>query len=78
MSAELHKAINSTFVTPLDRSDTYALAVALQEVPNAIFATELRFVVHAMEDLPWGKRELAELIVRTCRRSKLPWRPCGR
>jgi uncharacterized protein Yka (UPF0111/DUF47 family) len=64
--AEVYEAINRTFVTPLDRSDIYSLAVALEEVSDAIFATALQFVVHAMEDLPEGSRELAELILRSC------------
>ncbi len=64
--AEVYEAINRTFVTPLDRSDIYALAVALEEVSDAIFATALQFVVHAMEDLPEGSCELAELILRSC------------
>src|SRR3954447_12216629 len=64
--AEVYEAINKTFVTPLDRSDIYALAVSLEEVSDAVFATALQFVVHAMEDLPEGSCELAQLILRSC------------
>ena len=53
--AEMYEALNRTFVTPLDRSDIYSLAVSLEEVADAVFATALQFVVHAMEDLPGGK-----------------------
>src|SRR5690349_16004102 len=52
--AEVYEALNRTFVTPLDRGDIYALAVSLEEVADAVFATALQFVVHAMEDCPEG------------------------
>src|SRR6202453_4238097 len=64
--AEVYEALNRTFVTPLDRSDIYTLAVSLEEVADAVFATALQFVVHAMEDLPEGSSELAELVFRSC------------
>src|SRR5689334_14720100 len=37
--AEVYEALSRTFVTPLDRSDIYALAVSLEEVADAVFAT---------------------------------------
>ena len=64
--AEVYEALNRTFVTPLDRSDIYSLAVSLEEVADAVFATALQFVVHAMEDLPDGSRELAALVLQSC------------
>jgi uncharacterized protein Yka (UPF0111/DUF47 family) len=64
--ADVYEALNRTFVTPLDRSDIYALAVSLEEVADAIFATALQFIVHAMEDLPEGSGELAALILQSC------------
>jgi uncharacterized protein Yka (UPF0111/DUF47 family) len=64
--ADVYEALNRTFVTPLDRSDIYSLAVSLEEVADAVFATALQFVVHAMEDLPEGSRELAALVLRSC------------
>ena len=33
---------------------------------DAVFATALQFVVHAMDDLPGGSCELAALILRAC------------
>ena len=39
--AEVYEALNRTFVTPLDRSDIYSLAVSLEEVADAVFATAL-------------------------------------
>jgi uncharacterized protein len=64
--AEVYEALNRTFVTPLDRSDIYTLAMSLEEVADAVFATALQFVVHAMEDLPAGSRELAALVLESC------------
>jgi uncharacterized protein Yka (UPF0111/DUF47 family) len=64
--AEVYEALNRTFVTPLDRSDIYTLAVSLEEVADAVFATALQFVVHAVEDLPEGSRELAALVLQSC------------
>jgi uncharacterized protein Yka (UPF0111/DUF47 family) len=64
--AEVYEALNRTFVTPLDRADIYALAVSLEEVADAVFATALQFVVHAMEDCPEGSCELSALILQSC------------
>ena len=64
--AEVYEVLNRTFVTPLDRSDIYSLAVSLEEVADAVFATALQFVVHAVEDLPEGSRELAALVLQSC------------
>ena len=64
--SEVYEALNRTFVTPLDRSNIYSLAVSLEEVADAVFATALQFVVHAIEDLPAGSCELAALILESC------------
>jgi uncharacterized protein Yka (UPF0111/DUF47 family) len=64
--AEVYEALNRTFVTPLDRSDIYTLASALEGITDDVFATALQFVVHAMEDLPEGSCELARLILEAC------------
>jgi uncharacterized protein Yka (UPF0111/DUF47 family) len=64
--AEVYEVLNRTFVTPLDRSDIYSLSVSLEEVTDAVFATALQFIVHAMEDLPEGSGELVALILRSC------------
>ena len=64
--AEVYQALNRTFVTPLDRSDIYQLASALEGIVDDVFATSLQIVVHAMEDLPPGSGELAGLIRQAC------------
>ena len=64
--AEVYEALNRTFVTPLDRSDIYQLASALEGIVDDVFGTALQFVVHAMDDLPPGSCELSALIRRAC------------
>jgi uncharacterized protein len=64
--AEVYEALNRTFVTPLDRSDIFALATALEGITDDIFATVLQVVVHALEDLPPGSCELSALIRDAC------------
>lgn len=63
--AAVYEALNRTFITPLDRADIYSLAMSLEEVADAVFATALQVVVHAMEDLPGGSNELAALIFQS-------------
>jgi uncharacterized protein Yka (UPF0111/DUF47 family) len=64
--AAVYEALNRTFVTPLDRSDIYQLASALEGIVDGVFGTALQFIVHAMEDLPPGSVDLARLIRRAC------------
>jgi uncharacterized protein Yka (UPF0111/DUF47 family) len=60
---EVYDALNRTFVTPIDRSDIYALATQLEDVVDLCHATAMQVVTHAMEDIPEGAPELADLIV---------------
>ena len=59
---DVYEALNRTFVTPIDRSDIYALATALEDIVDDIYATALQFVVRALDELPEGACELASLI----------------
>lgn len=63
---EVYEALNKTFVTPLDRSDIYALATDLENITDAVTATMMQLKVHAMELVPKGSVELAELIAKAC------------
>jgi uncharacterized protein len=60
---EVYEALNKTFVTPLDRSDIYALATALENVVDRIFGTINQIAVHAMDDVPPGSTELAAMVL---------------
>ena len=64
---EVYEALNKTFVTPLDRSDIYALATDLENVVDRCHGTITQIVVHAMEDLPPGSVELAAKVQVACR-----------
>ena len=63
---EVYKELNRTFVTPIDRSDIYNLATELEGITDCVYSTALQIVVHDMEDLPSGSRELAGLIENSC------------
>jgi uncharacterized protein len=63
---EVYEALNKTFVTPLDRSDIYALATDLENVVDRCHGTVTQIVVHAMEDLPPGSVELAAKVLVAC------------
>ena len=63
---EVYQELNRTFVTPLDRSDIYKLGSELESITDAIYSTAFQIVVHAMEDLPAGSRELAVLVDQAC------------
>ncbi len=64
---EVYEALNKTFVTPLDRSDIYALATDLENVVDRCHGTVNQIVVHAMEDLPPGSAELAVKVHVACK-----------
>lgn len=61
--ATIYKELNRTFVTPIDRSDIYNLASALEEITDEISATTLQIPIHAISDLPQGSSKFAELIL---------------
>lgn len=57
-------ALDSTFVTPIDREDLYHLSSATEDVSDFISATANQLTVHQMDVLPEGSRELASLLVK--------------
>ena len=59
---ETYDALNKTFVTPIDRSDIYSLGNHLEEIVDRNHATAMQLIVHAMEDLPEGSTQVADLI----------------
>jgi uncharacterized protein Yka (UPF0111/DUF47 family) len=62
---DVYEALNKTFVTPIDRSDLYALASALESITDVAFSTSLQLIVHAIDELPEGSAELGQLIHRS-------------
>ena len=61
---EIIRRLNTTFVTPMDREDIYALASALDEVIDSIEAVADLFVLHQIEEpLPEMKAQ-ADVLLR--------------
>jgi uncharacterized protein len=63
---EVYEALNKTFVTPLDRSDIYALATDLENVTDRVHGTVMQISTHAIDDLPPGSADLAAKIKAAC------------
>ncbi len=57
------KRLNTTFITPLDREDIYALATRLDDVLDYIEAAAERLVVYRVKEPTSACRALSEVIV---------------
>ncbi len=67
--AHTHETIlklNSTFITPFDREDIYALANALDDILDLIDASAQRFIMYRVDKPSEEAKELAFIIVRCC------------
>lgn len=56
--------VNKTFVTPIDREDIHALAIAFDDVLDAIDAAATLFPRYRIDTLRYGAHELAQVILR--------------
>jgi len=64
------RRLNTTFVTPIDREDIYALASALDDVMDAIEAVADLFVLHRIEEpLPEMKAQI-DVVVRAAEQTE--------
>jgi uncharacterized protein len=63
---EVYEALNKTFVTPMDRSDIYALATDLENITDRVHSTVMQIAVHAMEEVPPSSTEIAAKIKQAC------------
>ena len=61
---DIVKRLNTTFVTPLDREDIYALATRLDDVLDYIEAVGERLVVYRVKAPTSACRAMADVIVR--------------
>jgi uncharacterized protein Yka (UPF0111/DUF47 family) len=61
---EVYDALNRTFITPIERSDIYALATHLEDVVDLNHATAMQLEVHAIDRIPEGSVDLAKLSVQ--------------
>jgi uncharacterized protein len=62
--------LNTTFITPMDREDIYALATALDDVLDAIEAAGDLFVLHSIESPRPSMIEQADVLVRAARQTE--------
>ena len=65
LTHDVVKKLNTTFVTPFDREDVYALASRLDDVLDLIEAAADRLVLYRIKEPTSGARALTEVIVRT-------------
>jgi hypothetical protein len=63
---DVYDALNKTFVTPLDRSDIYALSTDMEEISDWAKNTVVQIRLHDMDDLPEGSQEMARHVQRAC------------
>src|SRR5437764_8854806 len=64
------RRLNTTFVTPIDREDIYALASALDDVMDSIEAVADLFVLHRIEEpLPEMKAQ-ADVLLRAAQQTE--------
>ncbi len=64
LTHELVRKINTTFVTPFDREDVYALASRLDDVLDLIEAAADRLVLYRIKGPTSGARALGDVIVK--------------
>src|SRR5262249_55286083 len=64
LTQELVRRINTTFVTPVDREDVYAVASRLDDVLDLIDATAARLVLYRIKTPTSGARALGEVNVK--------------
>jgi predicted phosphate transport protein (TIGR00153 family) len=56
--------LNSTFITPFDREDIHALASAMDDVLDFVYAAGERLVMYKISAAPAAASELASVIIR--------------
>lgn len=64
---EIVRLVNSTFVTPFDREDIYALASALDDVMDSMEETVDAIVLYGIEELPPHFAEQVRVLQRAVR-----------
>jgi predicted phosphate transport protein (TIGR00153 family) len=62
LTQQILKRLHRTFVTPLDREDIHALALALDDVVDAVDDAALLLRLYHIEEVRRGTRELARIV----------------
>ena len=66
ISHEISRKLESTFVTPFEREDLQALAMALDDVIDLIEKVGDMFVLYHVSEVPPGAAEQATVLVQAC------------
>jgi uncharacterized protein Yka (UPF0111/DUF47 family) len=61
---DMADALDTTFVTPIDREDLFHLVSSLESVSDFISATANHLTVHQMDSLPEGTKELSTVLCK--------------
>lgn len=64
---EIMRRLNSTFVTPFDRADIYALAGALDDCIDDMDAAADLIVLYRLDGMPAGARQQVEILGKQAR-----------
>jgi predicted phosphate transport protein (TIGR00153 family) len=59
---KMFSALNSTFVTPLDREDVHLLASSLDDIMDHIDGTAARFIIYRINKVPPDVAKLADIL----------------
>ncbi len=65
LTHELVKRLNTTFITPIDREDIYALASRLDDVLDLIDAVADRLLLYRISEPTPGCVDMAKIVVKT-------------
>jgi len=65
LTHEIVKKLNTTFITPIDREDIYALASRLDDVLDLIDAVADRLLLYKVSKTTAGSVDMAKIIVKT-------------
>lgn len=71
LTHEMVKRLNTTFITPIDREDIYALASRLDDVLDLIDAVADRLLLYKIKEPTPGCREMADVIMKTAEETDL-------
>jgi len=63
LTHEIIQRLNKTFVTPIDREDIHSLATRIDDVMDAIDMASGLVPLYKINDVRFGARELAKLII---------------
>lgn len=67
LTHEIIKKLNTSFITPFDREDIYALASALDDILDLIDASAQHITVYNIDHITPAAKELGFIIIQSCK-----------